>query len=74
MEQKVKENRARRAASRQGLSLMKSRSRDPRAIGYGGYLLLDSYTSVPQVGDPSVAGGWLTLDDVEQALSQGGRA
>ena len=34
-DQKVRENRMRRAAERQGFVLEKSRRRDPRAIGYG---------------------------------------
>lgn len=37
--QKVRENRLRRAAERQGLSLSKSRTRDPRAVRFGEYTL-----------------------------------
>jgi hypothetical protein len=40
-EYKVLENRLRRAAERQGLRLEKSRRRDPRAIDYGRYALID---------------------------------
>ena len=40
-DRKVLENRLRRAADRQGLRLEKSRMRDPRAIGYGTYQLVD---------------------------------
>lgn len=36
---KVRENRLRRMATRQGLALLKNRRRDPRAIDYGRYLL-----------------------------------
>jgi len=36
---KTRENRARRAAKRQGLLVHKSMCRDPRAIGYGSYWL-----------------------------------
>lgn len=39
--EKVAENKIRRAAARQGLLLQKSRRRDPRAIDYGGYMLVD---------------------------------
>jgi hypothetical protein len=39
-EEKVRENRIRRAAERQGLRLVKSRRRDPRAIDYGRYWLV----------------------------------
>jgi hypothetical protein len=41
-EYKVFENRLRRAARRQGLRLEKSRTRDPRALDYGKYWLLDN--------------------------------
>jgi hypothetical protein len=34
---KIRENRLRRAAQRQGLAVAKSRRRDPRAIDYGMY-------------------------------------
>ena len=40
--EKVRENRLRRMASRQGLQLMKSRRRDPRALDYGTYWLVDA--------------------------------
>ncbi len=43
--EKVLENRARRMAERQGLRLMKSRRRDPRAYDFGGYMLVDVATS-----------------------------
>jgi len=54
----------RRVAERQGLTLTKSRRRDPRAIGYGTFTLTDGVTvlgerlSITQVGqllheDPS---------------------
>jgi hypothetical protein len=73
-DEKVRENRIRRMAARQGMSLMKSRRRDPRAYDYGGYILLDARTSSPAVGDPSFNRGWLDLDEVEQALNEGARA
>jgi hypothetical protein len=38
-EDKIRENRLRRAAQRQGLMLAKSRRRDPRATDYGVYFL-----------------------------------
>lgn len=63
-QQKAIENRMRRVAERQGLTLTKSRRRDPRAIGYGTFTLTDGVTvlgerlSITQVGqllheDPS---------------------
>ena len=42
---KVLENRARRMAKRQGLRLVKSRRRDPRAWDYGCYCLADIQTN-----------------------------
>lgn len=43
---KVVENRARRIAQRQGLRLVKSRRRDPQAIDYGTYMLVDDRNRV----------------------------
>ena len=40
--EKVRENRLRRVAERRGLALQKCRRRDSRAIGYGGYRIIDS--------------------------------
>jgi hypothetical protein len=60
---KVRENRARRAAERQGLLLKKSRRRDPRAIDYGTYMLVDASTNT------IVAGERMYLDDVEKYLA-----
>ena len=45
---KVEESRLRRAARRQGLFLSKSRRRDPNALDYGLYALLDEVTRFPQ--------------------------
>ena len=40
--EKIRENRVRRMAQRQGLALHKSRRRDRRAIDYGVYWLVDA--------------------------------
>jgi hypothetical protein len=76
-ERKVLENRLHRAARRQGLRLEKSRRRDPRALDYGTYCLVDgpsrsaggtnwrSRTVV--AGDPNTGYG-LGLYDVEEYL------
>jgi len=67
---KVRENRVRRAAKRQGLELVKSRRRDPRALDYGGYMLVDASTRLvvygygynhfgPRLGDVEA---WLTRE------------
>ena len=66
--EKIRENRARRAAERQGLRLVKSRRRDPRAIGYGGYMLVDAYRNAAVHGEIDSPRA-LTLDEVERYLS-----
>lgn len=43
-DQKVHENRLRRMAERQGLRLEKSRRRDPRALDYDRWYILDTQT------------------------------
>jgi hypothetical protein len=71
---KVREQRARRAAKRQGLELVKSRRRDPRALDYGGYMLVDASTRRvvygygynhfgPRLSDIET---WLTRDQQER--------
>lgn len=69
-ETKVRENRARRAAERRGLRLMKSRSRDPNAIDFGLYALIDVQTG--GAINPALAQRWVcswTLEDVEEYLA-----
>jgi hypothetical protein len=64
---KIRENRLRRAAQRQGLMLAKSRRRDPRASDYGTYMLVDAQTNTLTAwGLPPGYG--MSLDDVEDAL------
>jgi len=66
---KVLENRLRRMADRQGLRLRKSRARDPRALTYDGYDLVD-------VRSGGVVCGWGTtgiygadLEEIEKFLT-----
>jgi hypothetical protein len=66
---KIRENRARRAAERQGLTLVKSRRRDPRALGYGRFMLTDSRTGAV-VAQGSERGHGLTLDQIEDYLTR----
>lgn len=64
IEFKVLENRLRRAADRQGYQLVKSRRRDPRAVDYGRYWLIELNTRGATLG-----GEWgTTLDDVAEYL------
>lgn len=60
--EKVRENLLRRMADRQGLSLVKSRRRDPRALDYGRYRLVRGRTTVLDTK---------ALDDVEAYLTGG---
>lgn len=65
-QRKVLENRLRRAADRQGLRLEKSRLRDPRAIGYGTFMLTRSGTAVHAGSSPNGYG--LGLHEIAQHL------
>ena len=64
--EKVREDRVRRRATRQGFTLCKSRRRDPHALGYGGYWLIDDEANTLIVGEH-----WgMSLDDVEGWLNR----
>lgn len=68
---KVRENRLRRMADRRGFRLMKSRTRDPKALDYGLYALVDVRTR--EAVNPPIAPRWTcswTLDEVENWLNQ----
>jgi len=69
----VRENRLRRMADRQGFRLEKSRRRDPRAIGYGTYRIVDLQTNavMPVLIDGREVGllSGLDLDGVEKWLT-----
>jgi hypothetical protein len=68
-EYKVLENRLRRAADRQGLSLAKSRARDPRDTTYGTYMLVDQHTNGVVFADWVLQRGFgLNLRDVANYL------
>ncbi|MGW2936071.1 hypothetical protein ACWDA7_30435 [Streptomyces sp. NPDC001156] len=60
---KIRENRLRRMAGRQGLSLRRSRRRDPRALDYGLYWLdrADGTTATAPEGS--------TIDEIEHYLT-----
>lgn len=69
MSDKVRENRLRRMADRQGLVLEKCRRRDPLAIGFGTFMLIDAGTGA--VVASGLPGGYgLTLADVEEHLTR----
>jgi Ni/Co efflux regulator RcnB len=62
--EKVRENRLRRMATRQGLILVKSRRRDFRALDYGQYWLAVEDTNVLVTPERGV-----TLDGIENYLN-----
>lgn len=64
MVDKIRENRLRQTAKRQGLVLTKSKRRDLRATDYGLYWLVDA-----QTGDPQTKLSGSSLDAVESYLS-----
>ena len=61
----VQENRVRRTAKRRGFILRRSRRRDPQALDYGRYWLID-----PRLDGLALGGEWgVELDDVEAWLN-----
>jgi hypothetical protein len=61
-EEKVRENRLRRMADRQGLRLEKSRRRDVRAWDYGTWRLVNAQTD-------AVVAEFIDVDEVERRLT-----
>ena len=67
---KARESRLRRMADRQGLRLRKSRRRNPRAIDFGGYMLVDAGSNeIVWGGNPHPFSA--TLDEIEDFLTYG---
>jgi anti-sigma B factor antagonist len=64
---RVRENRLRRMAARQGLRLLKSTRRDQYADGYGTYRLVGAQDGEHRYGD-AVTGFGMDLDAVERQL------
>jgi hypothetical protein len=62
-EEKVKENRLRQVAARRGMRLVKSRRRDPKALDFGRYWLINRAGTIV-AGD--VDG--ISLDEIEEQL------
>jgi len=67
--EKIRENRLRRMAARQGLELQKSRRRDPLAYDYGGYQLIDPGMNALVFGELAGHGFGASLDEIEQWLT-----
>ena len=70
-EHKSREQRLRRMAARQGLTLQKSRTRDPHAPDYGKYFLIrETVPGASWQGRALVTSEWgVGLDDVEAHLT-----
>jgi hypothetical protein len=68
VQERSREQRLRRAAERQGYKLVKSRRRDPRALGYGCWYIVDVGRKCIVVG---TEGGYpnMDLDAVEEWLT-----
>jgi hypothetical protein len=77
---KTRENRARRMATRRGLRLVKSRRRDPRALDYGKYWIVNprapataalGWAATPTAGPPTMLTPepGMTLEQVEDWLT-----
>jgi hypothetical protein len=65
----ARQDRLRRVAERQGLTLLRAPQRDSREPDYGTYMLVETDTATIRVsGGP--AGFGLTLDDVEDVLNR----
>src|SRR6266849_10138668 len=69
-EEKIREARLRRMARRQGLDLRKSRRRDPQALDYGGYHLIDPGSDSLIFGELAGQGFGASLDDIEAYLAR----
>jgi hypothetical protein len=65
LEIKVLENRLRRIAARRGYRLVKSRLRDVRAIGYGGYMVIEVWNNTVALGATPYAFS-ASLEDVAE--------
>jgi hypothetical protein len=66
--EKIRENRSRRKAERLGLRLEKSRRRDPQAITYGTYQLVNPSSSTLECWGSSEGYG-MSLSEIEKALN-----
>jgi hypothetical protein len=68
--EKVRENRLRRMANRQGLGLSKSRTRDFRAIDFDRWMIFDIITNTIVAGTGGTGRPNMTLDEVERYLTE----
>jgi hypothetical protein len=67
-DEKVRENLLRRMADRQGVTLHKSRTRDPRALDYNRWMILDPTAKGGVIGKGRTGKPSMNLDEVENNL------
>jgi hypothetical protein len=72
-EEKVMENRIRRVALRRGMKVVKSRRRDPKALDYGGYMLVDVARNFAILGGSPNAYS-ATIEEIDAYLNEAWRA
>lgn len=65
---KIREKRLRNAAKRQGYDITKSRTRDPRALDYGGWMVIDPRSNSIEAGGMG-DGFQMSIDEVEKWLT-----
>ena len=68
MNEKVRENRLRRMAHRQGMRVEKSRTRDRRGLEYDKYKIVNIATDSTVAGRSAFPSYTLSLDEVEGYL------
>jgi hypothetical protein len=68
-EEKVMENRIRRVAQRRGLKVSKSRRRDPKALDFGGYMLVDIASNSVVLGGSPIAYS-ATIQEIDAYLNE----
>ena len=71
--EKSRETRIRRAVTRRGYQLVKTRRRDPNAWDYGTYMITDPRTSAVVAGTGSLGRPHWSLDDVQEWLDRTGK-
>lgn len=67
--EKAQESRLRRKLKSMGYRLMKNRSRDPQAAGYGGYMIVEDQSNAVMAGAHPYE-YCFSLDDVKEFIKE----